>query len=213
MSSGKIRILVVDDHPMVRKGLAAMIGAEDDFELAGEASDGEEAVRRAAAAAPDVVLMDLVMPRMDGITAIAALRAKLPEARFIVLTSFVEPPEVQRAMAAGASGYLSKTASSQELVTVIRAAVSGRRVLSPEATEALITASQKRPLGEDLTQREREILALMTDGLSNQQVAARLSITVATVKFHVTNILGKLHVDNRTEAVLVALKNKLVRQD
>lgn len=210
MTADRIRVFVVDDHPMIRTGLAAMIDAEPDFERVGEAADGEEALRLAPAAAPDVVLMDLVMPRLDGIAAIAALRPRLPKTRFVVLTSVVDPAEIDRAIDAGATGYVLKNAASHDLVAVIRAAAAGRRTLAPEVTDALIARRQQRAPGADLTQRERELLALMTRGLNNQEIAAELAIAVPTVKFHITNILSKLGVDNRTEAVLLALKHKLV---
>jgi two-component system, NarL family, response regulator LiaR len=205
-----IRVFVVDDHPMIRHGLIAMLRSEPSLSWVGEATDGAEAVRMAPALAPDVVLMDLVMPRMDGIAAITALRPVLPNTRFIVLTSLLDPGEVRRAMAAGASGFLLKNASSQELVNVIITASRGQRVMAPEITDALIADSRERTTGADLTGRERELLALMATGLSNQEIATRLSIAMPTVKFHVTNILAKLHADNRTEAVLIALKHKLV---
>ncbi len=210
MSSDRIRVFVVDDHPMIRNGLSAMIDAEDDLQRVGEAADGEEALRLVPSAAPDVVLMDLVMPRMDGIAAIAALSPRLPRTRFVILTSLVDPAEVDRAIDAGASGYVLKNASSHELVTVIRTAHAGRRTLAPEVTDALIAKRQQRSPGADLTQRERELLVLMTRGMNNQQIAEELGIAMPTVKFHITNILSKLQVDNRTEAVLIALKHKLV---
>ena len=206
----EIRVFVVDDHPMIRHGLAAMLKAEPGMVWVGDAPDGTDAVRLAPALQPDVVLMDLVMPRMDGVAAIAALRPLLPQTKFVILTSLLEPAEVRRAMDAGACGYLLKNASSQELVTVIQMAHKGHRVLAPEVTDALV-ASQKEPApGGDLTQRERELLALMARGFSNQEISTQLSIAMPTVKFHVTNILAKLHADNRTEAVLIALKHKLV---
>ena len=204
-----IRVFVVDDHPMIRHGLAAMLRAESGITWVGEASDAAEAIRIAPALAPDVVLMDLVMPRMDGVDTISALRPLLPHAHFVVLTSLLDPTEARRAMAAGASGFLLKNASSQELITVIRTTVRGQRVLAPEVTDALM-ASARTSAGADLTQRERELLGLMARGMSNQDISTRLSIAMPTVKFHVTNILAKLHADNRTEAVLVALKHKLV---
>ena len=210
MSVDKIRVFIVDDHPMIRAGLAAMIDAESDLERVGEAANGQDAVRLIPQAAPHVVLMDLVMPQMDGIAAIAVLHRQMPSTKFVVLTSLADPLEVQRAIAAGAGGYLLKTASSQELVAMIRTAFAGRRVLSADAADALIAASQRHRPGADLTQREREILALMTRGLNNQEIAAELGVAMSTVKFHITNILSKLHVDNRTEAVLSALKHKLV---
>jgi two-component system, NarL family, response regulator LiaR len=208
--SAPIRIFLVDDHPMIRHGLAAMIEGEDDFILVGDAASGDEALDRIPALRPDVVLMDLVMPGTDGITTIERLHPGLPETRFVVLTSLLEPGEIRRAIKAGASGYLLKNATSQELITVLRETHAGRRVLAPEATDAIIAASQKPAPGADLTQRERELLALMSRGMSNQQIADALSIALPTVKFHITNILSKLHADNRTEAVLVALKHKLV---
>jgi len=205
-----IRVFVVDDHPMIRHGLQAMLQAESSFNWVGDAADGQDAVRGAPAAAPDVVLMDLVMPKMDGVACITALRPLLPRTRFVILTSLLEPSEVRRAMEAGASGYLLKNASSQELVNVIQMAHRGHRVLAPEVTDALVASQKEVTPGADLTQRERELLALMARGLSNQEIATALSIAMPTVKFHVTNILAKMHADNRTEAVLVALKHKLV---
>lgn len=205
-----ISIFIADDHPMIRTGLAAMIAGEDDLRQVGEAANGLEAVQLIPALKPDVVLMDLMMPKLDGIAAIAQLHPQLPATRFLILTSLVEPTEIRRAIAAGAAGYLLKNASSQELVSVIRSTHAGRRVMAPEATDAMIAAAQQRPPGGDLTPRERELLALMTKGLANQQIATALGLALPTVKFHITNILGKLAVDNRTEAVLLALKHKLV---
>ena len=163
--------------------------------------------------APDVVLMDLVMPRMDGVDCIRALRPLLPllpKTKFVILTSLLDPAEVRPAMDAGACGYLLKNASSQELVTVIQMAQRGHRVLAPEVTDALVASQKEAAPGSDLTQRERALLALMVRGQSNQQISNELTIAMPTVKFHVTNILAKLHADNRTEAVLVALRHKLV---
>ncbi len=205
-----IRVFVVDDHPMIRHGLAAMIRAEREFRWVGEAGDGEEAVRHAPTLEPDLLLVDLVMPRMDGVATIKALKPLLPRAHFVVLTSVLDPAEVKRAMAAGAGSYLLKNASTQELVTVMHTAARGQRVLAPEVSDALIAGERTPAPGGDLTQRERELLALMARGLSNQEIGDRLSIAMPTVKFHVTNILAKLHADNRTEAVLTALKHKLV---
>jgi NarL family two-component system response regulator LiaR len=205
-----IRVFVADDHPMIRVGLRAMIEGESALALVGEAADGEEAQAGILASRPDVVLMDLVMPRLDGISAIARLRQQLPGTRFVVLTSLLDPAEVRRAIDAGASGYLMKNASPPELVNVILAVHAGRRVLAAEATDALIGAQQQPAPGADLTQRERELLALMTEGLNNQEIGERLAIAVPTVKFHITNILAKLQVDNRTEAVILALKHRLV---
>jgi len=205
-----IRLFIADDHPMIRSGLAAMVRSEPDLELVGEAGNGADAVAMLPGLAPDVVLMDLMMPRLDGIEAIRQLKASLPDTRFVVLTSLVDPAQIRRAIDAGASGYLLKNASSQELVTVIRSAHAGRRVMAPEATDALIAERQRPTPGGDLTARERELLGLMTQGMNNQAIADRLAIALPTVKYHVTNILAKLQVENRTEAVLLALKHKLV---
>ncbi len=205
----KIRVFIVDDHPMIRMGLAAMIDGESAFELVGEAGHGHDAVRLIPDLAPDVVLVDLLMPEMDGVDVMTALKPRLPECRFVILSSSADPAQVQRALGAGASGFLTKTASSHELVNVLHAAFAGRRVMSAEATEALIDAQSPSP-GADLTDRERELLRLMAQGLSNQDIASAVGIAVPTVKFHITNILGKLGVSNRTEAVLLALRHRLV---
>jgi NarL family two-component system response regulator LiaR len=210
MSTPKIRIFLADDHPMVRRGLVATIQGESDMEVVGEADDGLDAVRMIPGCRPDVVLMDLSMPNMDGIAAITALKAGGVAARFVVLTSLVDAGEIKRAIDAGASGYVLKSATGPELLTLIRSTHAGRRVMSPEATDVMIAASQERPPGADLTQRERGLLALMARGMSNQQIADELGIALPTVKFHITNILGKLQAENRTDAVLIALRYKLV---
>lgn len=205
-----IRIFLVDDHPMVRAGLAGMIQGEPGLRLVGEAGDGRDAVRLIPDCRPDVVLVDLIMPHLDGIGVIEALRPSLPDTHFVVLSSMLDPDAVRRAVQAGARGYLLKTASAQELITMIQQVKAGRRVLGPEVTDALIANEQRSVPGEDLTQRERQILALMVQGLSNQDIADQMRIAVPTVKFHVTNVLGKLQVDSRTEAVVLALRHKLV---
>lgn len=205
-----LRVFVIDDHPMIRHGLAAMIKAEREFEWVGDAADGDDAVRLAPALLPDLVLVDLVMPRLDGVATIRALKPLLPKTHFVVLTSVLDPHEVKRAMEAGAGAYLLKNASTQELVTVMHTAARGQRVLAPEVSDALMAGDRSPPPGSDLTHRERELLALMARGLANQEISNRLGIAMPTVKFHVTNILAKLHADNRTEAVLTALKHRLV---
>jgi two-component system, NarL family, response regulator LiaR len=210
MPAPRIRVFVVDDHPLVRTGLAAAIGAHPEFEFVGEAADGQEALQRVPSVLPDVVLMDISMPRLDGISATDQLRRTLPSTKFIMLTSSAEPSEVRRALAVGASGYLLKNASAVELAEMIRHAHAGRRVLAPEITAAMVDAALQPPPGADLTPRERELLALMSRGLNNTEIAAELSLALPTVKFHVTNILSKLHVENRTEAVIKALKHKIV---
>lgn len=209
MMTEKIRVFVVDDHTMIRRGLAAMIQAEADLELVGEAVDGADAIAQVPALAPDVVLLDLLMPQVDGIAALIALKPLVPTTRFVVLTSQVDPDAVRQALEHGATSYIVKNASSQELVTAIHNAHLGRRALAPEATDALVSASRRTRMGDSLTPRELEVLGLMTEGLSNQDIAGRIGITVPTVKFHVTNILGKLQAPNRTGAVLIALRERL----
>ncbi len=206
-----IRVLIVDDHPMVRSGLKALLSVYDDLELAGEASNGTEAVRMCARLKPDVVLMDLVMPEMDGAAATRIIREQNPNVQVVVLTSFKEDELVQGALRAGAIGYLLKNVSADELASAIRAAHAGRPTLAPEATQALIHATTQPPaVGSDLTEREREVLALMVQGLSNHDIASKLYVSQSTVKFHVSSILSKLYVNNRTEAVALAVKQKLV---
>jgi len=207
-----IRVFVIDDHPMIRHGLAAMLAAERDMACVGGAASGAEALRSAPALRPDVVLVDLVMPDMDGVATIAALLPLLPKSRYLALATLLDPAEMRRANAAGACGHLLKNASTQELLSAIHGAHRGQRVSMPESTDAQPkTGERTAPPGADLTQRERELLALMARGLSNQDISNALSIAMPTVKFHVTNILAKLHAENRTEAVLVALRHKLVR--
>ena len=206
-----IRVLVVDDHTMVRRGLATFLKAFDDLELAGEAESGEAAVQLCAQARPDVILMDMLLPEMDGATATRLIRQRFPQIRVIALTSFKEGELIKDALAAGAIGYLLKDVSADELARAIRAAHSGRATLSPEAAQALVqTANQPPAPGLDLTGREREVLALMIDGLNNTQIAARLTVSPSTIKSHVSNILSKLGVTSRTEAVTLALRNRIV---
>lgn len=212
MENKKIRVLLVDDHAVVRSGLAAVLMSFEDLELIGEAGSGEEGVRLAERYKPDVVLMDLVMPGMDGVAATKAIHEKLPDIRIIILTSFKEKDMVDGALKAGAMSYLLKNVSADELVTAIRGAVSGQARLSPEAAQVLIQEiRQPQGLGFDLTEREREILRLMVDGLANSAIADKLIVSQSTVKFHVSNILSKLGVATRTEAVSLALKQNLVK--
>lgn len=211
-NADRIRVFLADDHPMVRAGLAGMIQGEADLVFVGEAVDGREAVKLIPALRPHVVLLDMAMPHLDGVGVIEALQASLPQTRFVILSSLLDPFQVDRAVRAGARGYLLKTASAQELVTMVRQVHAGRRVLGPEITDALIANQQRDVPGADLTARERQLLALMVQGMSNQEIAQAMGIALPTVKYHVTNVLGKLHVDSRTEAVVLALKHKLVPQ-
>jgi NarL family two-component system response regulator LiaR len=206
-----VRILLVDDHAMVRRGLAAFLKAFDDLELAGEAADGAEAVRRCGEVQPDVVLMDLMMPDMDGVAATRAIRARFPTVQVIALTTFREEGLVQSALQAGAIGYLLKNVAADELASAIRAAHAGRSTLAPEAVQALVHAAAQPPApGQDLSAREREVLALMAEGLNNAAIAERLVVSPSTAKAHVSNILSKLGVSSRSEAIALALRYHLV---
>ncbi len=210
-TSQTIRVMLVDDHNVVRSGLATFLRAYDDLELVGEAKNGLEAVKLCQKEKPDVILMDLMMPEMDGIAATRAILADYPEIKIIAMTSFEEEELVQGVLAAGAISYLLKNVTSDELAKAIRDAVSGKSTLSPEAANALVHATRpiKQPL-VDLTERELEVLNLVAQGQSNQQIAVALVISVTTVKAHISNILSKMQVSSRTEAFAYALKNKLV---
>ena len=211
--SNPLRILIVDDHPMVRSGLMDFIFAYEWMEAVGEAQNGVEAVEFCANHEVDVVLMDMVMPLMDGSEATRRILALGKPVQIIVLTSFHEQDLVQQALKAGAISYLLKNVSAEELAAAIRAAHRGKSVLAPEATEALIQATRQSPgVGFDLTVREREVLALLVDGLSNLEIAEQLSIGMATVKYHLTNIFTKLGAKNRVEAATIALEHNLVEQ-
>lgn len=207
-----IRVFAVDDLAMVRHGLAAMLATEADMVWLGGARSGAEALRLAPPLAPDLLLVDQMLPQLDGVQTIAALRLALPQARFVMLTHSLEAEQARRAVAAGAIGFLHKAATAHELVSVIRSAMGGQPPPARPVT-GTVTETRRSGPGADLTQRERELIALMARGMSNQDISSHVGIAMPTVKFHVTNILNKLGADNRTEAVLVALKHKLATLD
>ena len=206
-----IRIMIVDDHTMVRRGLATILKVFDDLQLVGEAENGTEAIKLCGEVQPDVILMDMVMPDMDGATTTRVIRQQYPQVQIIALTSFKEGNLVKNALEAGAIAYLLKDVSADDLARAIRAAHSGRATLSPEAAQAFVETSNLPPVPNlDLTEREREVLALMVEGLNNTQIAGRLTVSPSTIKSHVSNILSKLGVASRTEAVTLALRNHIV---
>ncbi len=210
----KIRILVVDDHAIVRTGISAWIETEADLELAGEASDGVEAIEKALKLDPDVILMDLVMPKKDGISAITNIIRENPNACILVITSFSEKTSAIPAIKAGASGFIMKDTSPEEMLQAIREVHRGNPWLSPEITRMLMrnNAEQKspHPLKELLTERELDVLKLLAQGLSDEEIAAELVISKATVRFHVTNVFQKLQLKSRTQAALYAIREGYV---
>jgi len=214
MSSNPIRVMVVDEHGMVRKGIIAYLKNNPDLHIIGEAQNGREAVELCEQLQPNVILMDLQMPEMDGITATRIIRKQYPHIQVVALTSFPDRDKVQDALAAGAISYLVKNVSGDDLAEAIRDAYAGRATLAQEAVQALIQPPPTTPAapGFDLTMREREVLALLIKGLNNNEIANQLSISNATAKAHVSNILSKLGVSNRAKAVAVAIQQKLVSQ-
>ena len=206
----EIRVMVVDDHDMVRRGLAAYFKTHPDLILVGEASDGLEALEVCQSQQPDVILMDLIMPGMGGIEATRRIREQHPDIQVIALTSFQDKDLVQEAIQVGAISYLLKNVSGDDLADAVRSANARHGTLSPEVTWDFIMSAQKPKLGDDLTPREREVLALLVEGLTNPEIAERLSISRATATAHVSHILSKLGVSNRAEAIVLAVRSKLV---
>jgi NarL family two-component system response regulator LiaR len=207
-----IRVLIVDDHEMVRRGLSLFLRGFDEFVLVGEAASGEEGIEMCATVKPDVVLMDIVMPGTNGIEATRKIREKFPHIQIITLTSSGDTNSVTAAIQAGATSYLLKNVSDDQLASAIRAAKDGQRVLSPEATQSLIHAATRPATPTvQLSEREVEVLRLMIEGLNNQDIAEKLYLSRSTVKYHIGSIFAKLGVTNRSEAIAIALKNKLIQ--
>ena len=212
MAEGGIRILVADDHPMLREGLVAVLSTQPDFDIVGEAADGAEVVRLAEALRPDVILLDLEMPDVDGVAALEGLRVAVSEARTIVFTAYDTDERILRSLRAGARGYLLKGASRQEIFDAVRTVHAGGSLLEPGVTTRLLDhVREGGEQTEPLTPRELEVLALISEGLHNSEIAGRLFVTERTVKFHVSSILAKLGADNRTEAVALAARRGLIR--
>jgi NarL family two-component system response regulator LiaR len=206
-----IRVLLVDDHAVVRSGISKFLLVNQDMELVGEASDGMEALNVVSTTKPDVILMDILMPGMDGITATREIHQKYPQIKIIALTSFAEQNLVQGALQAGAIGYIQKNVTAVELANAIRSAFSGRIILSPEATQVLAQSiTQSHLPGNELTDREQDVLRCMVNGMNNNEIAKELFISLGTVKFHISNIFQKLGVDSRVEAVKMAIEQKMV---
>lgn len=210
-----IRVLLADDHEMVRIGVSAYLGTQADMEVAGEAENGGEAVEKALDLRPDIILMDMVMPVLNGAEATKSIIQKWPEAKIIVVTSFLDDDKVYPALEAGASSYILKTSNAKRIAQAIRETVQGQTVLEPEVTVKMMkkmrSGSSDQPLHEDLTQREFETLLLLAQGKSNQEIADELFISLKTVKTHVSNVLSKLEVQDRTQAVIYAFHHKLVQ--
>ena len=211
-STEPIHVMLVDDHDMVRRGLAAFLQVKPDLQLVGEARDGAEALEVCQEVRPDVILMDLVMPEMDGAEATRIIRERFPTVQVIALTSFQEKNLIRDALEAGAIGYLLKNVTVDELAAAIRAAHFGQSTLAPEAVQALLRPQPSEPEkpSYDLTEREMEVLELLVEGLNNREIAERLYVSRATAKAHVSHILDKMGVSNRAEAIVVALREQIV---
>ncbi len=208
-----IKILFADDHEMVRIGVSSYLSAQTDMEVIAEAADGGEAVQKALELKPDVILMDLVMNEMDGVEATNQIIKEWPEAKIIIVTSFLDDEKVYPALEAGATSYMLKTSKASEIASAIRATFDGQSILEPEVTGKIMNRMREKQvdyLHHQLTGREMEILLLITEGKTNQEIAERLYITIKTVKVHVSNILGKLEVQDRTQAVIYAFKHNLI---
>jgi DNA-binding NarL/FixJ family response regulator len=205
----KIRILITDDHPVVREGLSGMLAGQSDFEVIGLAADGDTAVKMHGSLAPDVTLMDLQMPGLDGVGAIKAIKAQQPSSRIIVLTTYDSDADILHAIEAGATGYLLKDAPREELFRAIRAAARGESVLASAVAARLMTR-MRAPAEENLSAREIEVLQLVAKGASNEEIGKSLHISTATVKTHLIHIYGKLGVDDRTAAVTTALEKGII---
>ena len=208
-----IRVLFADDHEMVRIGVASYLSAQPDIEVIAEADDGEPAVKLALELKPDIILMDLVMKKMDGIEATKRILKEWPEAKIIIVTSFLDDEKVYPALEAGATSYLLKTSKADEIAEAIRATYDGQTVLEPEVTGKLMNRMRKpkeEKLHQQLTEREKEVLLLLAAGKTNQEIADELFIALKTVKVHVSNILAKLEVQDRTQAVIYAFQHDLV---
>ena len=207
----RIRVMIVDDHQLVRDGLNLLLSTYDEFDIVGMAEDGEKAVALCHSLRPDVILMDIAMPNLDGPDATGRILAGNPDIKVIALTSFMEDVQVQRAIGAGASGYLLKNVSPEQLASAIRDAHRGRPTIDAEAARILVQASHHpQAPGHDLTDREREVLALMVEGKTNKEIALALNLSPTTVRDYVSSILGKLGANNRTEAVALALQNNIL---
>ncbi|WP_027965057.1 response regulator [Halalkalibacillus halophilus] len=210
-----IKVVFVDDHEMVRIGVSSYLSAQSDIDVVGEADNGEDGVRLALELRPDIILMDLVMEGIDGVEATKRILAAWPEAKVVIITSFLDDDKLYPALEAGATSYLLKTSKAKEIAEAIRATFSGQSILEPEVTGKLMNrmrSPEQEPLHASLTQREKEVLMLVAEGKSNQEIADELYIAIKTVKVHVSNVLSKLEVHDRTQAVIYAFTHDIVRK-